>query len=94
MPEILNRIRPPAFPARDFPMARHPKPTAKQTAEAFRNAIAECAAAGGRRVTVPEGAWLTGAIHLKSNVNLHLAKGAVIRFSRDPAHYLPAVFTR
>ncbi len=50
----------------------------------------------GRRgtVEVPRGAWLTGAIHLKSDVNLHLAEGAVLRFSTDPKHYLPLVFTR
>src|SRR5699024_10233687 len=32
--------------------------------------------------------------HLKSNVNLHLEKGATILFSRDPQDYLPVVFTR
>jgi polygalacturonase len=31
---------------------------------------------------------------LKSGVNLHLQSGATIRFSRQPAHYLPVVFTR
>src|SRR5581483_8596328 len=34
------------------------------------------------------------AIYLKSNVDLHLAEGATLRFSADPAAYLPAVFTR
>src|SRR5690606_25870152 len=38
--------------------------------------------------------FFTGAIHLRSNVNLHLAEGATVRFSTDPEHYLPAVFTR
>src|SRR5581483_7549874 len=34
------------------------------------------------------------AIYLKSNVDLHLAEGATLRFSADPAAYLPLVFTR
>jgi polygalacturonase len=45
-------------------------------------------------VVVPAGTFLTGAIHLKSGVNLHVAKGATIRFSTDPNKYLPVVFTR
>jgi hypothetical protein len=56
--------------------------------------IAACAAAGGGRVLVPDGRFLTGAIHLKSRINLHLADGATIAFSRNPDHYLPVVFTR
>ncbi|HEY9219627.1 MAG TPA: glycoside hydrolase family 28 protein, partial [Phenylobacterium sp.] len=57
-------------------------------------AIAACTAAGGGRVLVPAGDWLTGAVHLKSNVELHVAEGATLRFKTDPAAYLPAVFTR
>jgi polygalacturonase len=37
---------------------------------------------------------LTGAIHLKSNVNLHVSPGATIKFSKNPGDYLPVVFTR
>lgn len=58
---------------------------------AFRDAVAQCAAAGGGRVVVPEGTWFTGPIHLKSNVELHLEKGAVVEFSDDPKDCLPAV---
>ena len=42
---------------------------------------------------MPEGAWLTGAIHLKSNVNLHVVKDATVKFSPDPKQY-PIVLTR
>jgi polygalacturonase len=45
-------------------------------------------------VVVPRGRWVTGAIALQSKVDLHLEDGATIAFSRDPAAYLPAVFTR
>lgn len=46
---------------------------------------------GGGTVVIPEGEWLTGKIHLKSNVNLYLEKNAVLLFSADPADYLPPV---
>ncbi|GAA2847888.1 glycoside hydrolase family 28 protein [Nonomuraea rubra] len=96
VPAIRRRIRPPRFPARTFPITDHGAAgdgTATCT-EAFRRAVEACAAAGGGRVLVPAGTWLTGAIHLADNVELHLEAGATIRFSRDPADYLPVVFTR
>jgi polygalacturonase len=43
---------------------------------------------------VPEGVFSTGAIHLKTGVNLHVSEGATLLFSRDPKQYLPLVFTR
>ena len=49
---------------------------------------------GGGRVVVPAGEFLTGAIHLKSDVNLHLEAKSVLKFSTDPKAYLPVVFTR
>lgn len=62
-----------------------------KTSQAIANAIDKANKAGGGVVVIPEGEWLTGKIHLKSNVNLHLNKGAVLLFSEDPADYLPAV---
>jgi polygalacturonase len=62
--------------------------------KAFKLAIAACASAGGGRVIVPAGEYLTGPIHLLSNVNFHLLKGAVLRFIAEPTLYLPAVLTR
>lgn len=38
--------------------------------------------------------FLSGALRLKSNVELHLAQGAVIKFSQNPEDYLPVVLTR
>lgn len=43
---------------------------------------------------VSGGAFLTGAIHLKSNVNLHVEKGATILFRTNTENYLPPVFAR
>jgi polygalacturonase len=61
---------------------------------AFRGAIEACHKAGGGTVLVPAGQWLTGPIHLQSNIRLFLTKDAIIRFSDRFADYLPMVFTR
>jgi polygalacturonase len=61
------------------------------TTVAIAEAIKKANASGGGVVVIPPGEWLTGKIHLRSNVNLHLAKGAVLLFSGNPADYLPAV---
>jgi len=96
LPEILSRIVAPEFPSRDFVVTKYgAKGDGKRDASAaFRKAIEACAKAGGGRVVVPEGTYVTGPIRLKSRVNLHLARGAVVRFLTDPALYLPPVPTR
>lgn len=60
---------------------------------AFIKAIAACNQAGGGKVLVPSGKFLTGPIHLLDNVNLHLADGAEVLFSADKSLYLPVVHT-
>jgi polygalacturonase len=97
VPAILAAIQPPTFPDRDFPVTEHGAvgDGTSDCRPAFDQAIAACHEAGGGRVVVPEGDWLVnGPIHLASNVNLHLAAGATVRFSTDPADYLPAVLAR
>jgi unsaturated rhamnogalacturonyl hydrolase len=95
VPGILARIRPPRFPARDFKITDYgARPGGADNTDAIRQAIAACNAAGGGRVVVPPGVFHTGAIHLRSNVNLHVAEGATLKFSTDPAKYLPVVYTR
>jgi len=64
----------------------------KNTA-AFKKAIEACNKAGGGKVVVPAGNFLTGPIYLKSNVNLYLSEGATITFSQDTKDY-PLVLTR
>lgn len=96
LPGILERIVPPAFPDRVFDITRfgaRPDGTTEATA-AIRAAVAACAAAGGGRVLVPAGRFLTGPIHLSSRINLHLDEQATLAFSRDPRAYLPVVLTR
>jgi len=94
--EILARIKAPQFPARDFAITDFGAVAGgkQDCTTALSKAIAACSAAGGGRVVVPAGVFLTGAIHLKSNVNLHLVEGSTLLFSTDPAAYLPVVFTR
>ena len=96
VPAILARIRPPTFPDRDFPVTRYGAVGDGTTdgSAAFRQAIAACAAAGGGRVVVPAGRFLTGPIHLRSNVNLHVERGGTVAFHTDATRYLPAVLTR
>ena len=55
--------------------------------KAFATAIFECNKNGGGIVLVTEGTWLTAPIELKSNVNLHLNKGATIQFTTDHTQY-------
>lgn len=62
--------------------------------EAFRKAIDACSALGGGKIIVPAGIWLTGPIHLKSNIELHVEREATILFSTRSDDYLPVVFSR
>jgi polygalacturonase len=96
VPDILRRIKPPNFPGRTFHITKFGAVGDGTTdcTEAFRAAISACHEAGGGQILVPEGNFLTGAIHLLSGVNLHLTEGSAIRFSPNPAAYLPVVLTR
>lgn len=92
---LRKQITPPRFPAKDFAITAYGAKGDGTTlnTEAFRKAIEACNKGGGGRVIVPLGTFLTGAIHLKSNVELHLADSARIVFSTDAKDY-PIVFTR
>jgi polygalacturonase len=96
LPGILQRIQPPVFPDREFPITRFGAVADGRTdaTTAFRSAIEACHRAGGGHVVVPPGVFLTGAIHVRTGVDVHVSEGATIRFSQDPAAYLPVVPTR
>jgi polygalacturonase len=95
LPLLLKRIQPPGFPERDFDVTRYgAKPDGKtDCSEAFGKAVRAASEAGGGRVVASGGVFLTGAIHLESNVNLYVPEGATIRFIPDPKLY-PIVLTR
>lgn len=94
LPALLARIKAPSFPDRNFPIVDFgAKAGGADCTDAVHKAIDACNKAGGGRVVIPSGVWYTGAIHLKSGVNLHLTKDAVLKFLTDPAKF-PVVFTR
>lgn len=94
--EIRQQVRPPEFPERTFDVRRFgAKADGKHdNTKAFAAAIQACHDAGGGKVLIADGDYLTGPIHLLSNINLHIAEGARVLFITDPNAYLPAVFTR
>lgn len=49
---------------------------------------------GGGTLYFPAGTYLTGSIHLKSNITLDLGAGATLLFSDDFDNYLPFVEVR
>lgn len=89
LPFAMPEVKAPVFPDRVFNIKDYGAKgdgTSLCTA-AFAKAIDELNAKGGGRLIVPQGVWFTGPIVLKSNVNLHLEKGAVILFSGDETLY-------
>ncbi|MEM8513674.1 polygalacturonase [Massilia sp. MP_M2] len=65
-----------------------PAPGSPDAYPAIAAAIAACHAKGGGRVVIPKGDWYcAGPIVLRSNVHVHLAAGARVHFSANPAHY-------
>jgi polygalacturonase len=95
LPAIRARIKPPQFPDRQVLVTGLGAigDGAKVNTAAFRAAIEACHQMGGGRVVVPGGVYLTGPIHLQSNVDFHVSAGAELRFSREPGDYLPLVQT-
>ena len=94
--QIERSIQAPQFPDKAFLITKY---GAKTTATAAKNqkaiirAIEKCSKAGGGRVVVPAGVWNTGAITLRSGVNLVVEKDATLLFAFDTDLY-PLVLTR
>src|SRR5437763_1757118 len=92
---IVARTRVPHFPRRVFNVLDFGAVgdgTTDNTA-AIAAAIDACHRRGGGRVLVPAGTYLTGAVYLKSHVDLHVDAGATLSFSGDVTKY-PTVLTR
>jgi len=95
-PFDMPKLDRPTFPDQTFDIrdygaqALSKGDTVKVTA-AIHRTIEAAHKKGGGTVLIPKGHWLTGPVHLMSNIKLHLAEGAVVHFSKDREDYLPVV---
>ncbi|WP_207493715.1 glycoside hydrolase family 28 protein [Aridibaculum aurantiacum] len=88
-PFKMPAVTPPVFPNRSVSITAHGAKGDGQflNTQAFANAIAAASKAGGGRVVVPAGLWLTGPIELKSNIDLNVERGGIILFTKDLTQY-------
>ena len=94
--QIEKSIRMPEFADRTFDIKKYGASldaTPAQNQKAINKAIEACSKAGGGRVVIPEGIWKTGALRMRSHVNLVIEKGATLFFHFDRDLY-PLVETR
>jgi polygalacturonase len=68
--------------------------SSKLCTKAIADAIQAASKKGGGTVYFPAGKYLTGPIHLKSNITIFIEAGAELHFSDNFDHYLPFVETR
>ncbi len=61
--------------------------TAAQNQKAINRVISLVSKKGGGKVIIPKGTWNTGAIELKSHVNLVLEEGTTLHFAFEPKLY-------
>ena len=89
LPFKMQALTVPKFPNKSFNITEFGAVGDGQTlnTEAFAKAIEKCSNSGGGRVIVPAGIWLTGPIHFKNNINLHLEIGAHIQFTKNYNDY-------
>jgi polygalacturonase len=90
MPRILQQINPPVFSSASVTITstQNFKETVQHTIDSLSNS-------GGGKISIAAGEYLSnGPLHLKNNINLHVSKGAIIKFSTNPKHYLPVVKVR
>jgi polygalacturonase len=89
LPFPMPEVSAPTFPATRVSVADYggDRTGMTRSTDAFARAIDALTAKGGGHLIVPQGVWLTGPIVLKSNIDLHLEKGAIIQFDADEALY-------
>ncbi|MFD2967512.1 glycoside hydrolase family 28 protein [Sphingobacterium bambusae] len=95
LPIAIEPVHSPFF-MQDF--ARPTFPDRRDTVVAgeqdIQQKIDRLAQAGGGILLLQAGHHRSGRIQLKSNINLHVEKGAVLEFNSEIADFLPVVFTR
>ncbi|HEY8971906.1 MAG TPA: glycoside hydrolase family 28 protein [Puia sp.] len=85
----LPAVEAPVFRQDTFNIVRYgavQDPTRLNT-EAINEAIADCSRKGGGVVLVPAGYWPTGPLVLRSGVNLHVDRAAILQFTADFSQY-------
>ncbi|KAE9717161.1 glycoside hydrolase family 28 protein, partial [Escherichia coli] len=94
--QVLKQIKAPQFPDRELNVVHYGADAEGQelSTNAIQSAIDDAHRLKGGRVLIPAGRFMTGALELKSNVELHLHEKAYVTFSQDPKDYLPLVLTR
>lgn len=94
LPFTLSEFKAPKIPSRQVILTDfNADPTgATLCTDAFAKAINMLSLQGGGHLIVPRGVWLTGPIVLKSNIDFHLEKGAVVLFAADESLY-PLIHT-
>ncbi|SMF44749.1 Endopolygalacturonase [Alteromonadaceae bacterium Bs31] len=91
---IIAAIPELSFPEQTFDIREFGAKPGEDCSAAIAKTIEACSNAGGGKVLIDGGNYHCGPIHLKSNINLHINEGAVLKFSNNPKDYLPAVLTR
>jgi len=89
LPFATSEFKAPKIPNRQILLTDYKADPTGSTlcTEAFANAIETLSRQGGGHLIVPRGVWLTGPIVLKSNIDFHLEKGAVVLFAADENLY-------
>jgi polygalacturonase len=98
-PFPMPQLQRPTFPdrtfdIRDFGATERTDDPSNMITDAVHAAIEAAVKSGGGKVLIPAGSWLSAPIHLKSNINLHIADGATVYFSENREDYLPVVRQR
>jgi polygalacturonase len=86
---VLPRVQQTSFRKDSFLITRFGARADGQTlnTKSINDAIKACNLKGGGVVVIPAGQWLTGPVELKSNVNLHLSRNALLQFTSDKSQY-------
>jgi polygalacturonase len=90
LPIEIERVQEVKFPATSVNIAQYGAVPDGKTdcGEAINKAIKELSKQGGGHVIIPKGVWKTGPIQLRSNIDLHLSKGATLLFSENKELYV------
>lgn len=92
--ELIKDIKQVAIPSRTAEV-KAPKDSTENVLPMLQKAIDDLAAQGGGKLIVGKGTYyLCGPLNLRSNIELHLSKGSLLKFSGKAADFLPVVQTR